>query len=242
MPRECRLRVGGRCSHVAPRSCTERESPFAGAALSYGAQNDHNQRSTACARSNVSCFATSRETAIAVSLLRVQCDSRLRVGSHSSNVAPRSCIIGGERCSAGAVPFQGTYADRSQRGAARARAKLVCFAASREKVSAVAGPPVGHANVDSPLEATARTSHHGLAPMERSLPPVQCPLTMRRTIPTSAARRARVARSRVLPPPERQPAQWRLFACHVNAGYEPDATACTSHHGLAPKKKGLLPW
>ena len=45
---------------------------------------------------------------------------------------------------------------------------------------------------------------------ERSLPPKQCPLTMPRTIISSAARRARVARSRVLPPLERQPARWRV--------------------------------
>ena len=98
-----------------------------------------------------------------------------------------------------------------------------------------------HANAGCALEATARTSHHGLAPKERGLPPVQCPFIARRPIATSAARRARAASSRVSPPPERQPAQWRSFACHANAGCALEATARTSHHGLAPKERGLPP-
>ena len=98
-----------------------------------------------------------------------------------------------------------------------------------------------HANVGCPIEATARTSHHGLAPKKRGLPPLQCPLMARRTITTSATRRARATSLRVLPPPERQPPQWRLVTCHVNAGCVLEATARTLHYGLAPKEKGLPP-
>ena len=98
-----------------------------------------------------------------------------------------------------------------------------------------------HANAGCVLEVTARTSHHGLAPKERGLSPVQCHYIVRSTITTSAARRARAASSRVSPPPERQPAQWRLRACHANAGCVLEVTARTSHHGLAPKERGLPP-
>ena len=93
-----------------------------------------------------------------------------------------------------------------------------------------------HANAGCTLEATARTSHHGLARKERSIPPVQCHSIVRSTVTTSAARHAREASSRVSPPPERQPAQCRLRACHANAGCALEATARTSHHGLARKE------
>ena len=180
---------------------------------------DRSQCGTACACGDIACFDTSRETASAVALIRVARGSRLCVGSHSSHVAPRSCT-GEERSSAGAVPFRSTCADYSQRGPARARGKLACFATSRETASAVAGPHVGHENV-----GRARTSRRGLASKERGLPPVQCPLMMCKVITTSAARRAHAASLRVSPPPERQPAQWRLFACHVNAGCVLEAIA-----------------
>ena len=100
---------------------------------------------------------------------------------------------------------------------------------------------VCHANAGCVLEVTALTSHHGLAQKERGLPPVQCPSVVHRPIPTSAARRARAASSRISHPPERQPAQWRLFACHENAGCALEATARMSHHGLAPKERRLPP-
>ena len=87
------------------------------------------------------------------------------------------------------------------------------------------------------LEATARTSHHGLAPRVRRLPPVQCISMVREPITTSAARRARATSSRVSPPPERQPPQWRLFACHVNAKCALKVTARRSHHGHVPKER-----
>ena len=38
------------------------------------------------------------------------------------------------------------------------------------------------------------------------------------------------------PPPERQPAQWRLRSCHVNAGCALEVIARTSYHGLASKE------
>ena len=62
-------------------------------------------------------------------------------------------------------------------------------------------------------------------------------LISRRPIATSAERRARTPSSSVLPPTERPPAQWRLFACHANAGCALEVTDCTSHHGLAPRKE-----
>ena len=100
---------------------------------------------------------------------------------------------------------------------------------------------VCHANAGCVLEVTALTSHHGLAQKERGLPPVQCPSVVHRPIPTSAARRTRAASSRIFHPPERQPAQWRLFACHENAGCALEGTARMSHHGLAPKERHLPP-
>ena len=100
---------------------------------------------------------------------------------------------------------------------------------------------VGHAKGGCALEVTARTSHHGLAPKERGLPPVQCPFVLPTPITISAVRRARAVSLRVSPPRERQPVQWRLRACHANAGCALQAIARTSHHGLAPKERGLPP-
>ena len=94
-----------------------------------------------------------------------------------------------------------------------------------------------HASAGRALEITARTSHRGVAHEERGLPPVQCPFMMRRPITTSATRRERAAASRVSPHPKRTSAQWRLFACHVNAGRALEVTALSSHHGLAPEKE-----
>ena len=82
-------------------------------------------------------------------------------------------------------------ADHIQRSTARARGKLACFVTYRETASAVALMFACHANAGCALEVTALTSHHGLAPKERGLPPVRCPLVVRRPIATTAARRAR---------------------------------------------------
>ena len=89
------------------------------------------------------------------------------------------------------------------------------------------------------LEVTAGTSHHGLTLWIRRCSPLQGLCMMRGPIATSAAQRACAASLRVTPPPKRQPAQWRLFACNANAGCALEATARTSHHGLAPKERGL---
>ena len=99
---------------------------------------------------------------------------------------------------------------------------------------------VGHAKAGCALlEATARTSHHGLTLRVRSLSPLQGLSKVREPITTSAARCAREASLRVTPPPERQPAQCCLFAFHANAGCVLMATAHTSHQGLAPEERGL---
>ena len=84
-------------------------------------------------------------------------------------------------------------------------------------------------------------SYHGLSPKERGLPPVHYPSIVSKPITASAARRARASSSRVSPPPERQPAQRRLRACHANAGCVLEAIACTSHHRLPRKERGLPP-
>ena len=96
-------------------------------------------------------------------------------------------------------------------------------------------------NAGCALEVTARAPHHGLEPRERGIPPEQCRSVVRRTTIFSVARRARAASLRVSPPPERQPAQWRWRACHANAGCALEATARTSHHGLARKERGRPP-
>ena len=157
------------------------------------------------ARSQLTCFATSGEIATAVGLARVPSKRRLPVGGHSSLVPPRSCTDG-ERPRAGAVLFDSTYADCSQRGTARARCKLACFATSRETASAVA-------LVRVPRECRLRVGGHSshVAPWPRTVrmrPPAGAVLFhSARPITTSAARCARVVSSRVLPPPERQLAQ-----------------------------------
>ena len=98
-----------------------------------------------------------------------------------------------------------------------------------------------HVSAGCALEVTAVSSHHGLAPKDRGLPPMQSPSTVRGPITTSAARRARAASLPISPPPERQPAQWRSIACYVNAGCALEVTALSLHHGLAPKERGLPP-
>ena len=98
-----------------------------------------------------------------------------------------------------------------------------------------------HANAGCALEVTAHRSHHGLAPKDRGRPSVQYSSTARGPTTTFAARRARAASLPIPPPLERQPAQWRLFACHVNAGCELEVRARRSHQGLAPNERGLPP-
>ena len=183
------------------------------------------------------CFATSRETASAVAPVRLQRECRVRVGGHSSHVVPRPCAER-ERSFAGELPLYGAWAHMTS--AARcARGKLACVATSRETSSAVALVRVPREGRVRVLEVTAGTSHHCLTLRIRGLSPVQGLSMIRVTITTSVARRTRAASLRVTPPPKRQPAQWRLFACNANAGCVLEATARTSHHGLAPKDRGL---
>ena len=161
------------------------------------------------------------------------------LGGHSSRVASRSCTEG-KRHSARAMPFHIEWP-----------VTISATRHARAATSRVLPPPetqpaqwrsrVGHAKAGCALEVTARTSHHGLARKKRGLPPVQCHSIVRITITTSVARHARAASSRVSPPPEKQPAQWRLRACHANAGCALEVTARTSHHGIAPKKRDLSP-
>ena len=100
---------------------------------------------------------------------------------------------------------------------------------------------VCHAKAGCVLEVTAHTSHHGILQKEKGLLPVRYPLIVRGPLTTSAARRVRAASLRVSPPPDRHPAQWRLFVCRANAGCALEATARTSHHGLAPRARCLPP-
>ena len=124
--------------------------------------------------------------------------------------------------------------------ARRVRGNLACFATSQETASTVARARVprksrlcvgGHSSHVAPQSCT-----EGERPC-----PMMYPFVARRPIAVSAAQRARAASSRVLQPRERQPAQWRLFACHANAGCMLEATAHTSQHGLSPKERGLPP-
>ena len=134
--------------------------------------------------------------------------------------------------SAGAELFSNARTNLNQRGTASACGKLAHFAIPKVVVLFAC-----HVNAECASEITARTSHHGLAPEERSLSPVHHPVIMRKPITASAARRARAASSRILPSPERPLAQWHTFTCHVNAGCASEITALSSHHGLAPKRE-----
>ena len=202
------------------------------------------------------------------------------------HVAPRSWT-GGERPPTGAVPCH-ICRPITTNMARRARAESSRVSPPPERQPAQWHLFAYHVNAGCAMEVTALSSHHGFAPKDRGLPPVQypstllgpipisaratrvpaarwrsqlarrtavlrlrieergpppvhCPFMMRRPITTSATRRARTASSRVLPPSERQPAQWRLFAYHVNAGCAMEVTALSSHHGFAPKDRGLPP-
>ena len=95
------------------------------------------------------------------------------------------------------------------------------------------------AQVGLPLEAAAAMSQHGRAPKERGLSLVQCPSLVYEPTITRAARRARAASKRAAPPPESWPAQWHSRACHADVGCALEAAPGTSHHGLAPKERGL---
>ena len=151
-----------------------------------------------------------------MALENVPRECRLRVGGHSSHVAPRSCTDG-ERPAAGAVPFQ--FRRHITSSAARpARTASLRVLPPPETQPAQWRLRACHVNAGCALQVTARTSHNHLAPKERGLPPVQFYFTAQKPTATSAARRARAASSRVSPTPERQPAQWRLQVCRANTG------------------------
>ena len=163
----------------------------------------------------------------------------MRVGDHSSHVAPRSCTE--ER---GLPPVQYPVIMRrpiTTSTARRARAESSRISPHPKRTSAQWCLSACHVNAGCALEITARTSHHGLAPKERGMPPMQHPFAIRRSNTVGAARRARTARSPISSPPDRQPVQWGSFACYVNSGCALEVTALSSHHGLAPKERGLQP-
>ena len=60
VPRKCRLCVGGRRWHIAPRSRTVEGGLSAGEISFQRARTDHNQRDTARALGKLACFASSR--------------------------------------------------------------------------------------------------------------------------------------------------------------------------------------
>ena len=119
----------------------------------------------------------------------------------------------------------------------RARASSLRAAPPPERQPAQWRVRTCHAKVGCGLEAAAGTSLQGLATKERGVSPVQCPFTVPETVATSATWRARTTSSRAAPPPERQPAQWRVRTCHAKAGCALQAAADTSHHGLATKQR-----
>ena len=172
-------------------------------------------------------------------LARVPRKCRLRVAGHSSHVSPRS-YAERERPAASAVPST-VRKTTTASVARRASAASLRVLPTPERQPTKYRESACHAKAGCVLKATARTSHHGLTPKERGLPLVQCHYIVRSTTILSAVRRARVASSRKSLPPETQPAQWGLRACHANAGCALEAKARTSHHGLALKERGLPP-
>ena len=116
----------------------------------------------------------------------------------------------------------------------------------QEVASSVAGPRVPPESRLRKEEDAARTSHHGLAPKERGLSLVQRPCAIYEPTTTSTARRARAARFRAAPLPQRQRAQLGINEAVPRVPRESrlrkeEAAASTSHHGLATKERGLLP-
>ena len=200
---------------------------------------DYIQRGTAWARGKLACSAPSRVIASAVALVRVPRECRLHVGGHSSHVAPRSCTEG-ERPPTDDVSLHSTRTVHSQRSKPRARGRLACCVTSRETASAVARARVPR---ESRLRVGGHSSHAASRSCaERERPSVDA-VSFQNTYSDRSQRGTVRARGKLacLQPCERQPAQWRLFACHANASCMLEATALASHHGLAPKERGLPP-
>jgi len=91
------------------------------------------------------------------------------------------------------------------------------------------------------LEDAAYTLNHGLTPRKRGFSLVQFPYIWYGPIRSSAARHARVANARGVPPPHRQPTQWRACMRHAKAGCSLEGTTGTSEQGLAPLERGVSP-
>ena len=173
VPRECRLRVGGHSSHVAPRSCRERERETirrCSILLSCVNRSQPAQHGARAWQARMFCHqSTESQRSGAFARATRKHESRLRVRGHSSHVTPRSCTEG-ERLPVSAVPFHVAYYDDNQRSAAPARSTLVCFTTSRKTVSVV-----GLARV--PRECRLRVGGHSshAAPRscnQRESPPV----------------------------------------------------------------------
>ena len=67
------------------------------------------------------------------------------------------------------------------------------------------------------VDAAVIMWEHGLAPERGGLSLVQCPSMKRGAATAGAAQRARAARARVGPPPQREAAQWRRSTLHAQA-------------------------
>ena len=166
-------RLGGRSSHVALRSFTERERTPTAAVPFHRAGTDLTQLDMARARGKHACFATSRDTASAVALTRRSHEIWLCARGHSSHVAPRSCTEG-KRPSAGAAFFMSCISITASAARCAHAASLRLFS-TLDRHLAQWRARACHAKAGcAVLEAKARTSHHGLAPKGRGLPLVQC--------------------------------------------------------------------
>ena len=212
-PRKSWLCVGGHYWQVAPRSCTEGESPLAGTVPFHRVRANYHKRGAARARRKLAFCASSPETASAVVC---SCARRARAGcvleASAGHVAARSCTEE-ERRLADAVRFHRVQIDYNQRDTTFMRRKLACCASSRERASAVARSRVRHAK-ESPVAVCWRPllvgrSLQGLEPKERAFSLAQCPFIGHVPTTTIAVRRAGVASLRAVPPPQKQLAQWR---------------------------------
>ena len=141
-------------------------------------------------------------------------ESRLICG-RSWHVVPRP-RVDGERPLAGAETLFSAWTERNQRGTARARRKLECYAFSRDTAIAGVRALGSRATAGLVLEAKAGTSYHGRARMEGGLSLVQCHYTGPKPSTTSAARRAPAASLTATPSPERHRAPARVrFLLHT---------------------------
>ena len=211
-----------RCSSIsghADRSHSARHGVCARKARVFRHLPRESQRSGACARA----------TRMLAALLEV----RARTSHHG--LAPKM------RCLPPVQYLSDAPGPAAASATRRSRAASLRGLSPPETQPTQCGSCVGHAKAGCLLEVTARMLQQCLTPKGKGLPPVQCPFGSCRQTTTRAARRARMASLRVLPPPERQPEQWPLHPCHANAGSAMEVTARTSHHGLARKQRGLSP-